>query len=313
MVSSTLSPHTDIEDNGVTSQLPRHENTVIHPYCLKKREQTLLVQTSLFPSLQDTDISVGVESDLFSYLKKLSIHCVYIDPEIGEAHLSFWNELCQQVDLPLYLQLPEGDYPANLSPRFWKIKRVLDWFAALVLIIVLSPLLLCIAILIPINSSGEVFYKQWRVGYEGRLFKMWKFRTMVADAETLHQQILGHQDGLHKHCNDPRMTSMGRSLRKYSLDELPQLFNVLRGEMSLVGPRPWALYDAVRIPTSLQGRLRAMPGITGEWQVNGRSHLRDIVQVTQCDLEYLRTWSIIRDLKLLLLTIPKVLLGIGAY
>jgi len=129
----------------------------------------------------------------------------------------------------------------------------------------------------------------------------------------MHHQVMTDQDGLHKLENDPRVTSVGRWLRRHSLDELPQLINVLRGEMSLVGPRPWALYDVVRISPDLQQRLNALPGMTGAWQVQARSTQLDISVVNRSDLQYLESWSLRRDFKFLLLTIPKVLSGFGAY
>ena len=122
-----------------------------------------------------------------------------------------------------------------------------------------------------------------------------------------------NQKGLHKLEQDPRITCLGKWLRKYSLDELPQLFNVLRGEMSLVGPRPWALYDALRLEEKGKKRLNALPGITGAWQVTARSKLLDLDAVTNCDLEYLYDWSLVKDLKILMLTVPKVVNGSDAY
>ena len=193
------------------------------------------------------------------------------------------------------------------------MKRALDWAVAALLLILLSPMLLCLAGLIRMVSPGPIFFKQWRVGERGKLFQIIKFRTMIVGAERLHHQLMCNQDGLHKLQDDPRITPLGRWMRKYSLDELPQLLNVLRGEMSLVGPRPWALYDAVRINPELQPRLNALPGVTGAWQVESRSHLRDLNLVNRGDLKYLHTWSIKQDLKFLLLTIPKVLTGFGAY
>jgi lipopolysaccharide/colanic/teichoic acid biosynthesis glycosyltransferase len=136
---------------------------------------------------------------------------------------------------------------------------------------------------------------------------------MVVDAEKLHHQVMGDLPGLHKREDDPRVTRLGRWMRQYSLDELPQLINVLRGEVSLVGPRPWALYDAVRISPEGQRRLNARPGITGLWQVKARAHLLDIEAVNHWDLEYLSTWTLWQDLKLLVMTVPKVLSGSGAY
>ncbi|MFG6094988.1 heterocyst development glycosyltransferase HepC [Leptothoe sp. ISB3NOV94-8A] len=245
-------------------------------------------------------------------LKHYPVSYVCIDPSVGEAHLKVWAEACLQIEKSLYLRVPKGKTPAVKTPWSWKLKRSLDWIAAFLGTIAISPVLLLIAFLVSTSSTGPIFYRQWRVGTRGKLYQVWKFRTMVANAEALHHTVMGDQNGLHKQENDPRITSVGRWLRKYSLDELPQLINVLRGEMSLVGPRPWALYDALRVPENGLERLRAMPGITGEWQVMARSNLRDLASVTECDLNYLHTWSIQRDFRLLMLTFPKVLTGFGA-
>lgn len=251
---------------------------------------------------------------LVACLQRSAIRCVCIDPAVGKAQLKTWADACAQVGKPLYLRVPNnGKRPDLTAPVSWRVKRVFDWLATLVGTAAISPLLLLIAALVAATSSGPVFYRQWRVGYRGRLYRVWKFRTMVINAETLHYAVMGNQTGLHKQENDPRITPVGRWLRKYSLDELPQLFNVLRGEMSLVGPRPWALYDALRIPTDGLVRLRAMPGITGEWQVTARSTLLDLAAVTHCDLTYLNKWSIGHDLRLLCLTFPKVIVGFGAH
>jgi len=195
----------------------------------------------------------------------------------------------------------------------WWLKRLVDWSAAALLMLVVGPLMLGLSVLMLMQSPGSIFFSQWRVGERGKLFRILKFRTMVTGAELYHHQVMGHQAGLHKCEDDPRVTPIGRWMRKYSLDELPQLINVLRGEMSLVGPRPWALYDAVRLSPSVRQRLNALPGITGIWQVTGRSHLRDLDAVNRVDLRYLGNWSLREDFKILLLTVPKVLSGFGAF
>jgi lipopolysaccharide/colanic/teichoic acid biosynthesis glycosyltransferase len=151
------------------------------------------------------------------------------------------------------------------------------------------------------------------VGERGKLFQVLKFRTMIVGADAIHHQVMGNQSGLHKRADDPRITSLGRWMRRFSIDELPQLFNVLRGEMSLVGPRPWALYDAIRITPELRHRLKALPGLTGAWQVESRSKMLDLNAVNRRDVIYLKSWSLRQDLLFLLLTIPKVLSGSGAY
>ncbi|HEY9662477.1 MAG TPA: heterocyst development glycosyltransferase HepC, partial [Allocoleopsis sp.] len=212
------------------------------------------------------------------------------------------------------LQIPNTPaLPRKTAKLPWWCKRLFDQSLAILVLLLLSPLLIGLALLIRSQSPGPVLFQQWRVGERGRLFQIYKFRTMIDGAEQLHDQVMGNQAGLHKHKNDPRITPIGQWMRKYSLDELPQLLNVLRGEMSIVGPRPWALYDAIRISPALRGRLNALPGMTGAWQITTRSHLLDLDAVTRCDLEYLSSWSFRQDLKILLLTIPKVLVGFGAY
>ncbi len=247
-------------------------------------------------------------------LHNSSVRLIRIEPDLGEAKLKLWAAACAKANKPLFLRLPPaGSLPGKRSPLLWGLKRLIDWIAAALLLLVLSPVMLALMALVRLSSPGPVFFTQWRVGERGRLFRIFKFRTMVVDAEKLHHQVMGNLSGLHKREDDFRITPIGRFLRKYSLDELPQLFNVLVGEMSLVGPRPWALYDAVRLSKSEQRRLNALPGITGDWQVKARSHLLDLEAVTRCDLEYLHSWSVWRDLKILLMTIPKVLSGVGAY
>jgi lipopolysaccharide/colanic/teichoic acid biosynthesis glycosyltransferase len=282
-------------------------------YELKWRRKQLLV------SLCDTPSSVSlpsVESQrwLVACLKRSPVRLVTVAPELSENQIKFWADACEQANKAIYLQIPNtSQLPKKHASLRWYVKRIFDQGAAAIALLLLSPLLLAIASLIYVQSPGPIFFAQWRVGARGKLFRIYKFRTMIVDAERLHHQVMGSQQGLHKHENDPRVTPLGRWLRKYSLDELPQLFNVLRGEMSFVGPRPWALYDAVRISPEVRQRLNALPGITGSWQVTARSHLRDIDAVNLSDLKYLRYWSLGQDFKILLLTVPKVLSGFGAY
>ena len=244
-----------------------------------------------------------------SWLKR-----VCIDPRIGAQGIRLWADTCYRAGKPVFLRIPSNSHlPSCKQTTYWRVKRVLDWLTAAFLLIILSPIMVLIAFLIKVITPGSIFFCQWRVGARGRLFKIYKFRTMAVDAELQHDLVMNSQQGLHKQENDPRITSLGKWLRKYSLDELPQLLNVLRGEMSLVGPRPWALYDALRLGQTGTKRLNALPGITGAWQVEGRSMLLDLDSVTKCDLDYLYGWSLVRDLKILLMTVPRVLSGFGAY
>lgn len=239
---------------------------------------------------------------------------VCIDPKLGASSIKLWADICQQANKPIFLRIPSNNYLPNCRQVIsWKAKRLLDWLAAAILLLLLSPLILIVSLLIKLNSPGPIFFSQWRVGARGKLFRIYKFRTMAIDAELRHDEVMNTQAGLHKKENDPRVTSLGKWLRKYSIDEIPQLINVLKGEISLVGPRPWALYDALRLGKIGNKRLNALPGITGAWQVENRSNLLNLNAVTKCDLDYLYNWSLKEDLRILLMTIPKVISGFGAY
>jgi lipopolysaccharide/colanic/teichoic acid biosynthesis glycosyltransferase len=175
-------------------------------------------------------------------------------------------------------------------------------------LLVLSPLLALLALLVRLDSPGPAIYRQTRVGREGRLFTMWKFRTMVVGADALKPALLASNeaDGLFKIAADPRMTRVGRRLRSLSLDELPQLVNVLRGEMSLVGPRPLVADDDGRITGLDRRRLFLTPGMTGHWQVLGSSRL-PLAEMIKLDYLYVATWSLWTDVKILLRTVPYLL------
>ena len=195
------------------------------------------------------------------------------------------------------------------------VKRAIDIMGAALGLVLLSPLIALIAIAVKATSRGPVFFSQERYGWRKRHFKMHKFRTMVLDAEVLQASLESRNEAVgpvFKIKNDPRMTPIGVFLRKSSLDELPQLWNVLRGEMSLVGPRPLPIRDVHKFEDSwLMRRFSVLPGMTGLWQVSGRSELtfEDWVQL---DLRYIDEWSLRLDLTLLLRTLPAVLQARGA-
>ena len=196
------------------------------------------------------------------------------------------------------------------------LKQLIDVCGSAMLLLAASPLLLIVALLIKLDSPGPVFFRQERVGLHKRRFRLLKFRTMVDGADR-QQPLLEHlneADGpVFKIKDDPRMTRLGRFLRRFSIDELPQLFNVLKGEMSLVGPRPLPVRDVERIAVQWHKRRLSMkPGVTCLWQVNGRSDV-NFEHWVQMDLEYIDTWTLGLDLKILLRTIPTVLKGAGAY
>jgi exopolysaccharide biosynthesis polyprenyl glycosylphosphotransferase len=195
-------------------------------------------------------------------------------------------------------------------------KRALDITGASLGLLFLSPLMLLIAVLIKLTSPGPVIFSQERYGRNKRRFKMYKFRTMVSDAEALQHDLEDRNEmngPVFKIKNDPRTTGLGRVLRRTSLDELPQLFNVLCGEMSLVGPRPLPLRDVSRFEEGwLMRRFCVVPGLTGLWQVNGRNNNTNFDQWVALDLSYIDNWSLKLDLQILAKTIPAVFKGAGA-
>jgi lipopolysaccharide/colanic/teichoic acid biosynthesis glycosyltransferase len=175
------------------------------------------------------------------------------------------------------------------------------------------PLLLLVALAIRIESRGPVFFVQTRVGKDGRTFGMVKFRSMVVDAEARLAGLAGDRSGLcFKAKDDPRITRVGRLLRRSSMDELPQLWNVLRGEMSLVGPRPALPAEVAEYPPMARQRLAALPGITGLWQVSGRADV-SFDDMIALDVDYVRNPGLLRDLSILARTLRVVLSGRGAY
>ncbi|MBN3039692.1 MAG: sugar transferase [Candidatus Omnitrophica bacterium] len=196
------------------------------------------------------------------------------------------------------------------------IKRLLDFIISLLLLIMLMPFFIVIAILIKLDSAGPVLYIRYRMGMKGKVFKFYKFRSMVKEADTAKRSLLERnevRDGvIFKIREDPRITKIGKFLRRFSLDELPQLFNVLIGDMSLVGPRPFPVEESVRIEYKHLPRLNIRPGITGLPQVRGRSDL-SFHQWIRWDLWYVNNWSFMLDLRILFWTIPVVIKGKGAY
>jgi len=196
------------------------------------------------------------------------------------------------------------------------IKHVVDRVGSLLLLILGSPLFLIIALLIKRTSPGPILFRQQRSGINGRPFTIFKFRTMITNAEQFKHELAAMNEmtgPVFKVTNDPRITPLGRILRKYSLDELPQLFNVFRGEMSLVGPRPLPVDEVKRFENlSHRRRLSVKPGLTCIWQIRGRNQINDFHEWVRLDLEYIDNWSLWMDFKILLMTIPVVLRGTGA-
>ncbi|MEI8341355.1 MAG: sugar transferase [Verrucomicrobiota bacterium] len=196
------------------------------------------------------------------------------------------------------------------------VKGIIDFSGALVLLLVSSPLFIIAAVGIKLTSPGPVIFRQMRAGRHGRPFVMYKFRTMRTDAEMLRAELEAYNQmsgPVFKIENDPRITGFGKWLRKTSVDELPQFINVLRGSMSLVGPRPLPIYEVEKFENTAQRRrLSVKPGLTCLWQIGGRNELKDFHEWVKLDLDYIDNWSIWLDLKILFKTVPVVLLGLGA-
>ena len=213
--------------------------------------------------------------------------------------------------LPVYLRSTVGPSAAYLTA-----KRLLDVVASITLLAVLSPLFLVVALCVKLTDGGPVFFRQKRVGLHGRVFDFFKFRSMIVDAEARKAELLKqnrHANSItFKMCRDPRVTWVGRIMRKTSIDELPQLWNVLIGEMTLVGPRPAVVAEVQRYTARERRRLAVTPGLTCVWQVSGRADL-DFQQQVELDVRYIRERSLWLDFKLMLLTVPAVLSGKGAY
>ena len=200
------------------------------------------------------------------------------------------------------------------SPVRLACKRALDLLGSAILLLMLSPLLLIITVLVRLTSRGPVLYR-WRVvGKGGRPFVGYKFRSMIANADDLRRDLMAQNEmtgPVFKVTADPRVTKVGAWLRRYSLDELPQLYSVLKGDMSLVGPRPPLVTEYVQFTDYQKQKLAVKPGITCLWQVSGRNRINDFNEWVALDLEYIRNWSLGLDLKILLKTAREVCIGSG--
>jgi exopolysaccharide biosynthesis polyprenyl glycosylphosphotransferase len=254
-----------------------------------------------------------VEKEALARLEEIFLIC----EEEGiktRVMLSFFPHVTSKIylealqDLPLltFSTTPENEY-------LLFIKNIFDVLLAAFLLIVLSPVLLMVALLIKLTSPGPVIFKQLRCGLGGRRFVLYKFRSMIAEAEDMRSQFshLNEMSGpVFKVRNDPRCTPVGRWLRKFSFDELPQLINILKGDMSFVGPRPPIPSEVEKYERWQRRRLRMKPGLTCLWQVRGRNEI-DFGEWMKLDLQYIDTWSLLLDLKICLKTIPIVFLGRG--
>ena len=228
--------------------------------------------------------------------------------------LSFFPQVISKVYLERLGSKPLLTFSPTPQDEFLLLKRGLDFLMAFIALVALSPLLLILALLVKLTSRGPVLFSQTRCGLGGRRFTLYKFRSMRADADLLREELeaLNEVDGpVFKIRNDPRCTAIGRFMRKFSLDELPQLINIIKGDMSFVGPRPPLPEEVEKYERWQRRRLRMQPGLTCLWALEGRSKL-SFRRWMELDLEYIDHWSMRLDWKILLKTIPIVLVGRGA-
>ena len=276
---------------GEIADIPRIvEAHVIDDVIFAVHRRELDSLEDLFLSLQEQGIRTRFAMDLFPHTRAR----VELEELDGMPLLSFATTPTSQLKLML--------------------KRTLDVAVASLLLLIALPIVGMIALAIWLTSGGKILFRQTRCGLNGRFFTLYKFRTMVEDAEERRRELLhlNEMDGpVFKLRSDPRVTGFGRFLRRYSLDELPQLWNVLRGDMSLVGPRPPIPEEVAQYQRWQRRRLAMKPGLTCLWQVSGRNNL-DFDRWMQLDLEYIDSWSPTLDFKILLKTIPAVLSGKGA-
>jgi exopolysaccharide biosynthesis polyprenyl glycosylphosphotransferase len=276
---------------GTLDDIPRivEENVVDDVlFCVSRRDLDLM--EDLLLSLQEQGIRIRFVLNLLPHAK---------------AKVRF--EELDGAPIVTFHTAPEAVLPLVL-------KRTVDVALSLVLLVLSAPVVLGIALLIKLTAGGEVLYRQTRCGLNGRKFTLYKFRTMVEDAEERQRELLhlNEMNGpVFKLSKDPRVTAFGRFLRRFSLDELPQLWNVLRGDMSLVGPRPPIPDEVARYQRWQRRRLSMKPGLTCLWQISGRNQI-DFDRWMQLDLEYIDSWSPWLDMKILLKTVPAVLSGRGA-
>ena len=279
-------------------------------YALIWKQSKLIVQCVKQADVMPLPSLINVQS-VVACLQRSPVKLVKLDPALGEEQLHVWANACRHAHKPAFLRLPSlRASPKKQQPTRWRLKRLFDQCMAVLLLLLLSPLLLVIMLLVWQSLPGSLFVTEWRVGERGKLFQMLRFRTTVGRTDQLLYRWLSQQPDRYAQLKAVQVHSLGHWLQRYSLDELPQLVNVLRGEMSLVGLRPLPFNEAVQLPPELQQRLNALPGMTGVWQIGGRS-TRVVLDelVSGADLKYMQQVSFRQDLTFLLLTIPRVIAG----
>ena len=307
----------------------------IHELTAQLRAGLAAHERELLDTVADFDPRSGPEADLVALLHRHSVNLVVIEL-IGLAPAGILPVLaaCEREGIEAMVHAgifhtpvfrPEMDslagepviyYRAQTAPASHLIaKRLLDYVGAALLLAVSLPVLAVIGAAIKLTSPGRILFRQPRCGLNGRPFDMLKFRSMVCDAETRKAELAGRNEmkgPVFKVHDDPRVTRLGRFLRRHGLDELPQLWNVLRGDMSLVGPRPLPIDEVHRFDDDAhRRRLSVLPGLTCLWQVRGRNDIDDFEEWVRLDLEYIDHWSLWLDSRILIETIPAVLFGRG--
>lgn len=280
--------------------------------------------------------AVGTVDDLEAAVFRTGAHGIVVDSALTFDHMeelihqSFdlgiavmvMPQMLHQLGARLDLRSSDSGAMLQVQPPALRVpqlavKRTMDVVLSSLLMLISAPLWLAIAAAIKVEGGGPVLFNQVRAGLGGRPFQMYKFRTMVVDADHSKEELQNLNESgdprLFKIKDDPRVTRVGRFLRKFSLDEIPQLLNILKGEMSLVGPRPFFPEDMAGYEDHHMERLWVLPGITGLWQVSGRSDVVDFEEVVRLDREYIRHWSIWMDLSILIRTLPAAIARNGAY
>ncbi len=287
------------------------------------------------PNTYDTIKHIGELSDLTNIVHDYVIDEIAVARPLSyDSNLGPALNMCQNMGITVTMLLDihdtettkaqvamVGDLPVlkfhtvSLNESQLFAKRVLDVFGSLVGMIFFGIAYLILAPLIKLETPGPVIFKQDRVGQNGRIFQVWKFRSMGVDAEARKEALLASNEmsgHMFKITNDPRITKIGAFIRKTSLDELPQFYNVLRGDMSLVGTRPPTVKEVMKYEFHHHRRISIVPGITGNWQVSGRSDIEDFEEVVRLDSEYITNWSVWLDIKILLKTVFVVFTGKGS-
>lgn len=308
-------------------------------YFMKKT--TILVEEIGFISFEDVfdnEEYIGALSNLENIIREYNVDQVYImqKRERDIALIQQYVDLCIRmgvtcrVVVDIYRRRKSysynssiGTYPVityhTVSMNGWEamVKRAFDIVFSLIGIILTSPIMIITAIAIKLDSPGPAIFKQVRVGMNGRHFKIWKFRSMRPDAEAIKAQLMEQnevKDGMmFKMKDDPRITKVGKFIRKTSIDELPQFFNVLSGSMSFVGTRPPTLDEVAKYKIDQWRRISIKPGITGMWQVSGRSNIKDFDEVVRLDVEYIDNWNLWMDIKILFKTVAVVFMHKDSY